>query len=108
MARESQKPLIEKLKSIDLFGQQPGFKVHGNDAYTSFFGAFLSFCIVAVAIAFTLERSIDLKEYQETQFEQYTTPDIPIEVGDQDLKNYSTTNLNVALMFVSRENGNAI
>ena len=107
MAREAQKPLIDKLKFIDLFGQRPGFKVNGSNAHTSFFGAFLSLCIVVMALAFTAERSIDLYEYQETQFEQYSTPNLPQE-NDEKIYNYDSTGLNVAIMLVNRDNGTAI
>ena len=69
MVKKEKKNLLDNFKTIDMFGQQPGFLVKGKDAYASFCGAFISLIILAFSLAYLVDRSLDLHAYEETSFE---------------------------------------
>ena len=69
MVKKEKKVLMDNFKAIDMFGQQPGFLIKGKDTYPSFCGAFISLIILAFSLAYVVDRSLDLYEYEETSFE---------------------------------------
>ena len=67
----SQNKLLDKLLKIDMFGESPSFKVKQSESYPSVCGTLLSAIIIVITLAYTIEKSSQLWQYGETQFESY-------------------------------------
>jgi len=75
------------VKSMDMFGRGTGFKIKGQDTFTTWVGAFISLFIYGLTLAYAAYKSISLVSRDQASivtFDQHGQLDDTFEFGQQD------------------------
>ena len=57
MLRSNKNKVVKKIKSLDMFGQSPGFNIDGASSKGSFMGALLSFGVIVLALSYGIRQA---------------------------------------------------
>ena len=66
--------LGDKVKALDMFGEQVQFKVNGKDTHRTYIGALISFFVIVITFIYALQRYDVMLERGDTVYTQNEEP----------------------------------